>query len=1091
MARREDIKHIMVIGSGPIVIGQACEFDYSGTQAVRALRSVGYEVTLINSNPATIMTDPELAERTYIEPLTPETVEACIAQARPDALLSTMGGQTALNLASKLDEAGVLEKYGVKLLGATAEVINRAEDREQFKSIMNECGIAMAKSGFAHTMDEGWEVLDQVGFPAIIRPSFTMGGSGGGVAYNREEFERIVRWGLSLSPTTEVLVEESLLGWKEFELEVMRDHADNAVIICSIENFDPMGVHTGDSITVAPIQTLTDREYQEMRDEALVCVRAIGVEAGGCNIQFSVNPDDGRRIIIEMNPRVSRSSALASKATGFPIAKMAALLAVGYRLDEIENDITKKTPACFEPVIDYVVVKLPRFAFEKFVGADPILTTQMKSVGEAMAIGRTFQEALLKACRSLEIGRTGLQPILAPGERQLPRSHGDLIGFFSQHLSVPTSDRLWYIADALGSGLSVDEVHRLSNVDPWFLDQILQIIETEDAFKTFRRRDGDLESPAGRELLWSAKRRGMSDGEIARLLGSSEDDIRAVRDRIGLKPVFKKVDTCAAEFEAITPYLYSTYEVEDEVEVGEPDRIIILGGGPNRIGQGIEFDYCAVHGTMALNELGFETIMVNCNPETVSTDYDLPTRLYFEPLTLEDVLAIVEREQPRGVVLQFGGQTPLNLGLPLQKAGVPILGTPPDTIDEVEDRQRFADLITRLQLRQPEGGTATEWTEAEALAKEIGFPILLRPSYVLGGRAMVIVRDPAELEHFFRLAKEESKAGPVLLDRFLSDAIEIDVDCIGDGTRCVAAGIMEHIEEAGVHSGDSACALPPFSLTPEQIAEVTRQAEALGDALNIVGLMNIQFALADGDLYVLEVNPRASRTVPFVSKAIGHPLAKYAARVMVGESLADIGFTKAPERPYYAVKEAVFPWRKFHGIECLLGPEMRSTGEVMGIAPRFHDAFAKAQSAASNELPSEGTVFISVKSDDKGNVVEVAKLLHDAGMTLIATGGTRATLAAAGIECEHVNKVKQGRPHIVDRIINGDVQMVVNTTVGKQSVLDSHSIRHETVRAGIPYFTTIAGARVAARAMAEREVGAAPRVQTLQTYHRLAAGAPE
>ena len=1090
MPVRKDIKHILVIGSGPIVIGQACEFDYSGTQAVRALRNAGFEITLVNSNPATIMTDPEMAERTYIEPLTVPSVEAIIAQARPDAILSTMGGQTALNLSSELAEAGVLDRYGVELLGASAQVIRRAEDRDEFKKTMQECGIALPRSGFAYSLDEAWKVLDEVGFPSIIRPSFTLGGSGGGVAFNREEFEQVIKWGLSLSPVGNVLIEESLIGWKEFELEVMRDHADNAVVICSIENVDPMGVHTGDSITVAPVQTLTDHEYQEMRDESLAVIRAIGVEAGGCNIQFAVNPKDGRRLIIEMNPRVSRSSALASKATGFPIAKMAALLAVGYRLDEIRNDITEKTPACFEPVIDYCVVKVPRFAFEKFPGADPILTTQMKSVGEAMAIGRTFSEALLKACRSLEIGRHGLTPILAPpGEQQLPRQRGDLFDFFRQYLTAPTSDRLWYLADALRSGLSVDEVNSLSNVDPWFLDQMLQIIETEDAFRTFRRRDQKLKSKEGRTLLWSAKRMGMSDIEVGRMLGEDEQSIRAVRTELGIKPVFKKVDTCAAEFEAVTPYLYSTYENEDEVEVGEAQRVIILGGGPNRIGQGIEFDYCAVHGVMALNELGFETVMVNCNPETVSTDYDLPSRLYFEPLTLEDTLAIVEREQPLGVILQFGGQTPLNLGIPLAEAGVPILGTPPDTIDRVEDRQRFNDLIQQLDLRQPQGGTATELEDAKSLAEEIGFPVLLRPSYVLGGRAMVIVRDEADLEHFFALARAESAAGPVLLDRFLDDAVEIDVDCIGDGRRCVVAGILEHIEEAGIHSGDSACALPPFSLSDEEVAEIRTQACAIGDALEIVGLMNIQFALHEGNLYILEVNPRASRTIPFVSKAIGHPLAKYAARVMVGETLEEIGFTEAPIPPYFAVKEAVFPFRKFHGAECLLGPEMRSTGEVMGIDPTFPEAFRKAQTAASNELPDGGTVFISVKDEDKEAAVEVARLLTGAGFTLVATRGTRAYMQAAGIACDYVKKVKEGRPHIVDTIINRDVQMVINTTIGKRSILDSHSIRQETVRAGIPYFTTMAAAWVAAHAMVDREIGVQPRVRPLQAYHRMVVAA--
>jgi carbamoyl-phosphate synthase large subunit len=1083
MPRRDDIRRILVVGSGPIVIGQACEFDYSGTQAVRALRAVGYEVVLVNSNPATIMTDPELAELTYIEPLTVEALEAVIRDAKPDALLSTLGGQTALNLSMELAELGVLEKYGVKMLGANAEVIARAEDRELFKETMRAHGLELPSSGFARTMDQGWAVLEQVGFPAIIRPSFTLGGTGGGIAYNRTEFERIVRWGIELSPVNQVLIEESLLGWKEFELELMRDHADNAVVICSIENVDPMGVHTGDSITVAPVQTLTDREYQEMRDDALTVIRAIGVEAGGCNIQFAVDPKTGRRVVIEMNPRVSRSSALASKATGFPIAKMAALLAVGFRLDEIENDITRKTPACFEPVIDYCVVKVPRFAFEKFVGADRRLTTQMKSVGEVMSIGRSFSEALLKAFRSLEIGRDGLNPLLAPpGESNVPRGHDNLYEFFRDHLHVPTPDRLWYVADALGSGLSIAEINELSGIDRWFLDQILQIVEKEEELKSWRRRGEPLASEEGARQLWESKRLGMSDVAIARILRREEDEIRAARKAAGIAPVYKKVDTCAAEFEAVTPYLYSTYQEEDEVVVGEPERVIILGGGPNRIGQGVEFDYCAVHGVLALNELGFETVMINCNPETVSTDYDLPTRLYFEPLTFEDVIEVIEREKPRGVILQFGGQTPLNLGQRLLDAGVPILGTSPETIDMVEDRERFYDVLDKLGLKHPEGGTAYTYVQAEALAAEFGYPLLLRPSYVLGGRAMQIVRDGSELEGFFEIARAESKSGPVLLDRFLDDAIEVDVDCIADGETCVVAGIMEHIEEAGVHSGDSACALPPYSLAAEQVAEIERQAQALAAELGVVGLMNIQFAIQQGVIYILEVNPRASRTIPFVSKAIGHPLAKYAARVMVGQRLKDIGFTEPVTLSYYAVKEAVFPFRKFDGVEPLLGPEMRSTGEVMGIDRRFHDAFFKAQEAASNALPKSGTVFMSVRDDDKHEAAPVAADLVAAGLRVVATGGTRERLREAGIACDLVKKVKEGRPHIVDMIINGEIQMVINTTVSKQSILDSHSIRHETVRAGVPYFTTMAAARVAARALAERRDEPFT-VRAIQSYH--------
>ena len=1088
MPRRSDIERILVIGSGPIVIGQACEFDYSGTQAVRALRSEGFEVILVNSNPATIMTDPELVDHTFIEPLTVETVEAIIEKTKPDALLSTMGGQTALNLAMELDSRGILKRHGIELLGANAEAIARAEDRRLFKKTMRENAIALPRSGFAHSLAEAWDVLEEVRFPAIIRPSYTLGGTGGGVAYNRDEFEAQVKWGLSQSPVDEILIEESLLGWKEFELEVMRDCFDNAVVICSIENVDPMGVHTGDSITVAPAQTLTDWEYQQMRDEALEIIRIIGVDTGGCNIQFGVDPETGRRVVIEMNPRVSRSSALASKATGFPIAKIAALLAVGYRLDEVQNDITKKTPACFEPVIDYCVVKIPRFAFEKFKGASTTLTTQMKSVGEVMAIGRTFPEALLKATRSLEIGRPGLSPLLAPpGHDGVPTEPHHLIEFFRDFLTIPTPDRLWYVADALGSGMSVDEVAQLTGIDVWFLDEILRIIEVEEKLKAWRHRDGNLNSSEGRVLLNSAKRMGFSDADVGRLTGQTEVDVRRARHEAGIKPVFKKVDTCAAEFEAATPYLYSTYEVEDEVSIGKSPRVIILGGGPNRIGQGIEFDYCAVHGVIALNEAGFETVMVNCNPETVSTDYDLPTRLYFEPLTLEDVVAIVEREEPIGVILQFGGQTPLNLGMDLVAAGVPILGTQPDTIDRAEDREQFARLIEHLKLRQPKGRTAMELKEACTLAEEIGYPVLLRPSYVLGGRAMQVVRDEEELVEFFDIAKVECSSGPVLLDQFLEDAIEIDVDCIADPDRCVVAGIMEHIEEAGVHSGDSACALPPFSLSDETIEEIRRQAQKLAAELAVVGLMNIQFALFKDELFVLEVNPRASRTIPFVSKAIGHPLAKYAARVMVGETLEQIGFTEPITPPYFAVKEAVFPFKKFPGVDFLLGPEMRSTGEVMGLASRFHDAFYKAQIAAGNTLPHSGTAFVSVRNQDKDAAVEVARLLQEVGLDIIATGGTQAHLAAADIKCRHVKKVKEGRPHVVDSIINGEVQMVVNTTVGKQSILDSHSIRHETVRADIPYFTTIEAAKVAARAMADEcKRNRVPSVSSLQTFHQSA-----
>jgi carbamoyl-phosphate synthase large subunit len=1085
MPRRTDISSILVIGSGPIVIGQACEFDYSGSQAVRALRKAGFRVLLVNSNPATIMTDPELADATYIEPLTVPAVTEILRRERPDAILPTMGGQTALNLAKALHERGVLQEFGVSLIGADYDVIERAEDRLKFKEAMNEIGVDMARSGYARSFDDAIAIIDDIGFPAIIRPSFTMGGTGGSIAYNREEFERDVRWGLERSPTTEVLIEESLLGWKEFELEVMRDRADNAVIICTIENFDPMGVHTGDSITVAPIQTLTDAEYQAMRDEALAIIRKIGVETGGCNIQFAVHPGTGRRIVIEINPRVSRSSALASKATGFPIAKMAALCAVGYTLDEITNDITQKTPACFEPVIDYCVVKFPRFAFEKFPGADPVLTTQMKSVGESMAIGRTFPEALLKATRSLEIGRPGLVPLLKPpGEGGVPLDHDALVDFFRDKLRVPTADRLWYIADALGSGLSVDDVHALCKVDPWFLDQLAQVIEFETEVKEWNRRGGNLASDVGMTLLSRAKRFGISDDEFARLVDRTPAEVRTARLSAGIRPVYKKVDTCAAEFEAVTPYLYSTYDRVEEIDLPEnPRRVIILGGGPNRIGQGIEFDYCAVHGVQALRAAGFEAIMVNCNPETVSTDYDVPDRLYFEPLTFEDVMEIIEREKPLGVVLQFGGQTPLKLALPLMRAGVRVLGTDPDAIDRVEDRRRFNELIEGLGLLQPAGGTAQRLPEALAIARSIGYPVLVRPSYVLGGRAMRVVFDEDELTMFFDEAAAANEGGNVLIDRFLNDAIEVDVDCIGDGQRWVIGGVMEHIEEAGVHSGDSACCLPPHSLDPAVVAEVERQTIAMAEALGVVGLMNVQFAVQAGTVYVLEVNPRASRTVPFVSKAIGAPLARYAARVMVGETLEQIGFTE-PVRPgHFAVKEAILPFDRFRGVDPLLGPEMKSTGEVMGLDRSFPRAFMKAQEAASSPLPTGGRVFVSVRDDDKPGAVDLIRRLVALGFEVLATSGTAALAEAAGVAVTRVNKVKEGRPHIVDHLINRQVGMVVNTTSGARAIEDSRSIRAATVQSRTSYFTTLAGARAAVAAMEDRARDATIAVAPLQDYH--------
>ncbi len=1094
MPKRTDIRSILVIGSGPIVIGQACEFDYSGTQAVRALRSEGYRVILVNSNPATIMTDPALADATYVEPLTVPYVREIIARERPDAILSTMGGQTALNLAKALHEQGVLAEFGVELLGADYDAIERAEDRSKFKTAMQEIGVDMAVSGYAHTLEEAWAVAAQVGFPAIIRPSFTLGGTGGGIAYNRNEFEEFIRWGLECSPVGEVLVEESLLGWKEFELEVMRDLADNVVIICSIENFDPMGVHTGDSITVAPAQTLTDAEYQAMRDEAIAIIRKIGVASGGCNIQFAVEPATGRRIVIEMNPRVSRSSALASKATGFPIAKMAALLAVGYRLDELQNDITKKTPASFEPVIDYTIVKIPRFAFEKFPGTDDTLTTQMKSVGEVMGIGRTFPEALLKACRSLEIGRAGLPPLLPPpGEAGVPLKREALLDYFRDHLQRPTAERLWYIADALGSGLSVEDVHGFTRVDRWFLDQILQVIEFEGELKAWNRAGGNLASGEGIELLRRAKRLGISDVEIGRWLDRTALEVRAARLAAGLRPVFKSVDTCAAEFEAMTPYLYSTYEDRPEsVVVPNPRRVIILGGGPNRIGQGIEFDCCAVHGVMALRERGVETVMVNCNPETVSTDYDVPDRLYFEPLTYEDVLEITDREQPLGVILQFGGQTPLKLALPLLRSGVRILGTHPDAIDRVEDRRRFNQLVELLGLRQPEGGTAMQVSEAIQIARTIGYPVLVRPSYVLGGRAMQVVRSEDEMHALFEKARVAGDGANVLIDRFLVDAQEVDVDLIGDGETYVIGGIMEHIEEAGVHSGDSACSLPPFSLPAAIIDRIREQTLALAKELHIVGLMNVQFAVQQGEVFVLEVNPRASRTVPFVSKAIGHPLAKYAARVMAGETLAGIGFTREVVPPYFSVKEAILPFKKFPGVDTLLGPEMRSTGEVMGIDDTFEAAFLKSQIGAANAVPEGGRCFISVRDADKPAALDLARALVQLGFGIVATRGTASFLAAAGVPVERINKVAEGRPHIVDAVINGEIAIVVNTTDGARAVVDSRSIRRTTLHAGLPYFTTLAAASAAVRAMLARRDDRTLRVRSLQEYHqRLTAALPQ
>ena len=1099
MPKRTDIKKILIIGAGPIVIGQACEFDYSGVQACKALKEEGYKIVLVNSNPATIMTDPEMAHRTYIEPITPAVVEKIIERERPDALLPTMGGQTALNTAVALAETGVLEKYKVELIGAKLPAIKKAEDRELFKTAMQAIGLLVPKSGFATNMETAYEILEQVGFPTILRPAFTLGGTGGGIAYNREEFTELITRGLDASPVHQVLVEESVVGWKEYELEVMRDAKDNVVIVCSIENLDPMGIHTGDSITVAPAQTLTDKEYQIMRDASLKIIREIGVDTGGSNIQFAVDPKNGRMIVIEMNPRVSRSSALASKATGFPIAKFAAKLAVGYTLDEILNDITKATPASFEPTIDYVVTKFPRFAFEKFPQADATLTTQMKSVGEAMSIGRTFKESLQKALRSLEIDRYGLE---SRRERDGDIEHG--IADIRQKISVPNWERLWYIADGFRAGMTVDEIFNLSKIDPWFLHQIKQITDREMEIKKNGASILSNGTPSLDHPLRMAKEYGFSDRRIAKLITATEDAVRKARTEMGIIPVFKKVDTCAAEFVAHTPYLYSTYEkpffrvpgpgagsqeqqgqgtAECEAEPTDRKKVIILGGGPNRIGQGIEFDYCCVHAAFALKDDGYETIMVNCNPETVSTDYDTSDRLYFEPLTLEDVYHIIEREKPMGVIVQFGGQTPLKLAVPLERLGVRILGTSPDSIDRAEDRKRFKELLDRLGLRQAESGTAVSCDEAVDAANSIGYPVMVRPSYVLGGRAMEIVYDEESIRNYMTRAVKASPDRPVLVDRYLEDAVEIDVDAISDGTTVVVAGIMEHIEEAGVHSGDSACSLPPFSLPKDIIEEIARQTTALALDLKVVGLMNIQFAVKDRLIYVLEVNPRASRTVPFVSKAIGVPLAKLAARVMAGKTLAEIGFTESVNIKHVAVKEAVFPFAKFPGVDTLLGPEMKSTGEVMGIDTDFGMSFAKSQIAAGNPMPTSGRVFISVKDKDKPAAYEVASGLEKAGFSLVATRGTAEYLTKRGVAVEMVNKVFEGRPHIVDSIKDRQVDLVINTVYGAESQKDSYSIRRTTLTQGIPYFTTMSAAKAAVRgieALKAKQI----QVRSIQEYQQ-------
>jgi len=1058
MPKRTDIKSVLIIGAGPIVIGQACEFDYSGVQACKALREEGFKVILINSNPATIMTDPATADVTYIEPITWQTVEKIIAKERPDAILPTMGGQTALNCALDLWRNGVLDKYQVELIGASPEAIDKAEDRLKFKDAMTKIGLGSARSGIAHSMDEAWAVQKSVGFPTVIRPSFTLGGTGGGIAYNAEEFETICKRGLEASPTSELLIEESLLGWKEFEMEVVRDKADNCIIVCSIENLDPMGVHTGDSITVAPAQTLTDKEYQIMRNASLAVLREIGVDTGGSNVQFSVNPKDGRMIVIEMNPRVSRSSALASKATGFPIAKVAAKLAVGYTLDELRNDITGgATPASFEPSIDYVVTKIPRFAFEKFPQADSRLTTQMKSVGEVMAMGRTFQESFQKALRGLEVGVDGMN------EKTQDRE------VLEKELGAPGPDRIWYVGDAFAQGMSVSEVHDLTKIDPWFLVQIEDIVKIELELDTTAL---DAIDAADMRAL---KKKGFSDRRLAKLTHSTEQAVRDKRHAQGVRPVYKRVDTCAAEFATDTAYMYSTYEDECESEPSQRQKIMVLGGGPNRIGQGIEFDYCCVHAALAMREDGYETIMVNCNPETVSTDYDTSDRLYFEPLTLEDVLEIVDKEKPLGVIVQYGGQTPLKLALGLEAAGVPIIGTSPDMIDAAEDRERFQGLLQKLGLRQPPNATARTEPEALEKAAALGYPLVVRPSYVLGGRAMEIVHEQRDLERYMREAVKVSNDSPVLLDRFLNDAIECDVDCLRDPEgKTFIGGVMEHIEQAGVHSGDSACSLPPYSLSSATVAELKRQSAAMAEALNVVGLMNVQFAIqhVDGQdvIYVLEVNPRASRTVPYVSKATGIQLAKVAARCMVGQSLASQGVTREVTPPYFSVKEAVFPFVKFPGVDTILGPEMKSTGEVMGVGKTFGEAFVKSQMGAGTRLPrptdAVRKVFLTVKNNDKPRAVAVARDLVAMGFDLVATKGTAQAIAAAGLAVVAVNKVTEGRPHVVDMIKNNEIALVINTVEERRNAIaDSRQIRTSALLARVTTFTTIAGAEAAVQGM--------------------------
>ncbi|MDH3202394.1 MAG: carbamoyl-phosphate synthase large subunit [Myxococcales bacterium] len=1105
MPRRDDIKSILLIGSGPIVIGQACEFDYSGTQGAKALKEEGYRVILVNSNPATIMTDPEFADRTYVEPLTPEVLEAIIEREKPDAVLPTLGGQTALNLTLELASRGILEKHGVELIGARVDAIRKAEERDLFKAAMDKIGLESARAEVARTIEDANDVADRIGFPVILRPSLTLGGSGGGVAYNRAEFESAIRWAFQCSPIHECLIEESLLGWKEYELEVIRDHADNFAVICTIENFDPMGVHTGDSITVAPAMTLTDREYQRLRNAARDIITEIGVDTGGSNIQFSINPKNGRVIVIEMNPRVSRSSALASKATGYPIAKIAAKLAVGYRLDELRNDITG-TSSAFEPTIDYVVTKVPRFAFEKFPGADPRLTTQMKSVGEAMAIGRTFKESLQKATRSLEIGRDGLTSLLSKVEyrdlavqiRRLRESgeavntakpmlqdlpdatEAELREAIQEVIRTPLADRLWYIADGLRVGLTVDDIHQATEIDKWFLEQMRQII----AFEGVLADTGGV--PLSADILSHAKELGFSDRQIAALRGETPGEVRQTRAGYGVEPVFSRVDTCAAEFPSLTPYMYSTWGLDSEAKVSsDKKKVMILGGGPNRIGQGIEFDYCCVHASFALKEVGFETIMVNCNPETVSTDYDTSDRLYFEPLTYEDVMHIVDIEKPDGVIVQFGGQTPLKLAVPLARAGVPILGTSADAIDRAEDRERFDQLLTKLRLKRPRGGIAMGTKDAFAVADRIGFPVVVRPSYVLGGRAMEIVHSREELARYMTVALEavsDAETQTILVDEFLKDAIEVDVDCVSDGEDVVIGGLLQHIEEAGIHSGDSSMALPAHALPPEVLATLRSSTRALALELGVVGLMNVQFAVRGSAVHVIEVNPRASRTIPFISKAIGVPLAKIAAKVMAGATLRELDYTREIMTHYIAVKESVFPFSKFPGVDTILTPEMRSTGEVMGIADNFPEAFYKALLSAYLELPTGGKVFISVKDDDKPAAADLARRLAELGFEIIATAGTRDRLERSGVAAELVHKVGEGRPHIVDHLQNGDICLVFNTTEGARAIRDSRSMRRQTVMSDVPYFTTIAAAVAAVDAIEARRLRPLS-VCSLQEYH--------